>query len=278
MAWAAVNTKLLTMPGVRQLPTAAHKVLWLAGRLHCGEFETDGLIESAALPLLAFEAGVDVDQAQQLIRGLKETGLWTSHPKGWVDATFLDDNSSHEVRERARERDRGKKKRRRSSGLAPGDSTGGQHRGTSGGEAPGGVPKAQVQGEKQLQPEGHFYIDAERISPDDTAVGHAHSNGHNAVQFGDVGRQLRVRQILEGAVDACMFFEGSAEERWYAHIKQLALDLAARVDLSESTIGMRAKKFFDTQYWVHEGDSKQADYLRSHMLKAVPKKRRAAAQ
>src|SRR5579859_8081622 len=121
MSWAAVNTKTLTTPALRQLPSAAHKVLWLAGRLHCAEFETDGLIETAALPLLAFETGVDDDQARQIVSALLEVGLWTSNPRGWVDATFLDDNSSHEVRERARERDRDKKRRRRSSVAAPGD-------------------------------------------------------------------------------------------------------------------------------------------------------------
>jgi hypothetical protein len=267
MSWAAVNTKALTTPALRQLPSAAHKLLWLAGRLHCAEFLTNGLIETAALPLLAFEAGVDVDQARQFVRALLEVGLWTSDPRGWIDTTFLDDNSSREVRERALERDRDKKRKKRGSGVSPGDSTGGQHRGTAPGDSPSdvpqGVPKAQVERERQ-----YTETETERTPPKGTHLSDTAGEVAQRVQNGrihvDGDRRERIKELLINAIQEHGSRTEKADQRWLAYVDQLSVELA-RANVTERELKGRARTWFDESVWSNLGDLQQKAKMRIYM-------------
>jgi hypothetical protein len=100
------------------------------------------------------------------------------------------------------------------------------------------------------------------------------SNGHGNGQVSetiDSQRPTRVRWILTTAVAKCML-RRAARDQWLAHVKELSVELTARTDLSESTIGRRARDFFIVQSWCNRGDSEQAARLRGHMLKPVKKK------
>jgi len=269
MSWGAVSTKIFSEPVFRQLPTPTHKLLWLAGRLHCAEFETNGLIEIAALPLLAFEVGIEAAQAQQMALGLLECGLWARHPRGWHDATFLDQNPSHEVRERARERDRLKKRKRRSLGDGPGGWPGGSPLG----EGPGGVPEAQVQNRDSTDTATETHrLPMSSTSPSDSAEPERSMNGHFPLENGDQRRRERIHQVLIAAIS-----EGNqrrtpkARLRWFAHASELSQELA-QSDLPESLLRRRALDFFRVEVWSSLGDSQQAGNLRARLLK--PRKAR----
>jgi len=106
------------------------------------------------------------------------------------------------------------------------------------------------------------------------------SNGHGPALISetiDIQRPTRVRMILTAAVASCSSCRRPVKDRWLAHVKDLSHDLAARDDLSESTIRRRVTEFFATQFWCHLGDSAQAKHLRDHVLKPVrPAKKKAA--
>ncbi len=118
MPWAAVETNVLTSPEGRRLSASA-KLLWLAGRLHCGEFETNGLIERSAIPLLMYASGA-TDAAEDLVAELVKVEWWHDTEGGWEDVGFLRSNPSHESRERRREVDAAKKQRQRTRPVPPG--------------------------------------------------------------------------------------------------------------------------------------------------------------
>jgi hypothetical protein len=278
MSWAAVSTKILTSPGIRQLPTPAHKVLWLAGRLHCAEFETDGLIETTALPLLAYEAGVEVDQARQMVLGLQECGLWKPCSQGWLDVTFPNENPTHDARERGRARDRSKKQKRRAQPQAPGDDLGGQHQGTAPGDDPGDVQGAQRQ--RQRQPQGlrhspltvltHSGSPLIGMADEVARSSNGQGRGHVTTAVHDVDRHARIRWMLADTVKGSAYLGGRAEQRWLSCVEQLTPELAVNA-ISEETLRRRARDFFGVKVWTDRGDSDQADKLREHMLKPVKK-------
>ena len=111
MAWAAVETNVLTSPAGRRLSASA-RLMWLAGRLHCAEFETDGVIEASALPLLLY-ASAATEPVDDLAAELVKVGWWAREDFGWVDVNFLKSNRAREVRERRRAADAAKKQRQR---------------------------------------------------------------------------------------------------------------------------------------------------------------------
>jgi hypothetical protein len=282
MSWAAINTRILTNPAIRQLPSPSHKLLWLSGRLHCAEFETDGLIETSALPLLAFTVGIDVDQARQMVLGLQECGLWKPCSQGWLDVTFSDENPTHEARERGRARDRSKKQKRRTQPIAPGDTLGGHPGGTAPGDNPGEVHGAQIQIQRQPQGLRHSPLTVLTHSGSPLSGAAAEvarfSNGQGKfhVTTTDVDPHARIYGMLTEALDAGKLLRKSdAVQRWVRHIDQLTPELAARTDISESTLRRRAREFFQTAEWIRRGDSQEADWFRRHMLKPVKTRNKA---
>lgn len=107
------------------------------------------------------------------------------------------------------------------------------------------------------------------------------SNGNGHVQLRDtldLERATRIRWCLEDNVETCQHFRGIAHERWMHHVQQLSGELAGRADLSESTIGRRARRFFVVEAWSDLGDSKQARHLWQHMLQKVSKHKKAASK
>jgi len=106
------------------------------------------------------------------------------------------------------------------------------------------------------------------------------SNGHGpavqTVALHDLDRHDRVHKALVYQVDDCRYFKGQARQRWLAVVGQLAIDATAREDLSESTIGRRARDFFVNEHWVNLGNDKQVRYFRQVMLKAIQKRRSVA--
>ena len=141
MAYAAVETNVLTSPEGRRLSASA-KLLWLAGRLHCAEYETDGLIEASALPLLVYASGAE-EPVEDLIAELVQVGWWQHDQLGVRDVHFLKSNAAHEVRERRRAADAEKKRRLRVRGVPEG-----QPRGTSPRAVPLGRPPDKRRGEE----------------------------------------------------------------------------------------------------------------------------------
>jgi hypothetical protein len=91
--------------------SAEAKTLFVAVRLYCGERETDGEISRGQLMAVAEEAEVadPIPIAAQWVK----RGRWEKTEEGWRDVGFLDDNITHDARERERQRLRDYRRRQK---------------------------------------------------------------------------------------------------------------------------------------------------------------------
>ncbi len=104
LPWCAFEVALFRDPTFRRLSWQA-KLLFFAGRAHCSENLTDGLVQAEDLALVAAEAGVGPEHATELTR----SGLWRRSDEGYHDERFGRTNPKAEVRVKAWKRDRDRK-------------------------------------------------------------------------------------------------------------------------------------------------------------------------
>lgn len=119
MGWVKLDDAFFTdQRAVRAGPDG--RALYLAGLCFCARNETDGRIDSEALPVIAALAGVPQDVAARLIT----IGLWTQRDDCWVVPNYLRYNPSREQLEAKRAADAERQRRSRSESRRDSEATG----------------------------------------------------------------------------------------------------------------------------------------------------------
>lgn len=111
-SWVRLDASWLHNPKVRRSGLFG-RALWLAGVLYAYRQNTDGQVSADVLDLLATEAGLTMDQAQEASSKLLEVGLWEREPDGWHIHDYETCQETSEERESRRAQDRERQRRRR---------------------------------------------------------------------------------------------------------------------------------------------------------------------
>ena len=94
------------------------RALWIAGLCYAYAQDTDGHLSADVLDLLAAEAGLTLDQAQEAATKLMDVGLWELEPDGWQIHDYATCQETTDEREARRSQDRERQRRRRAKGVA----------------------------------------------------------------------------------------------------------------------------------------------------------------
>lgn len=110
MGWIKVATSFTRHPkALKAGPTARH--LYLCSLMWAGEYDTDGAIPAYALGVLATDAGIPIDEVQDVADKLMEVGLWERTADGWQVHDWSEWQSTADERERKAELNRERQRR-----------------------------------------------------------------------------------------------------------------------------------------------------------------------
>lgn len=126
MSWVRLDDSMPTNPKVLAAPVGA-RYLYVVGLCYCARELTDGVIPSAALPIILATAGA----AKRAPADLVAAGLWVEEGTNFVVPDYLEFNPSREQvladRAKAKERQRkfreSQRDRRRDNGRSNGGSS-----------------------------------------------------------------------------------------------------------------------------------------------------------
>jgi hypothetical protein len=91
------------------------RALYLAGLCWCSSQLSNGVTPAELLPLLAFDAGVPLDDAAVAADRLVEVGLWERVPEGWKVHDYEEHQRTREQVEHERELNRKRQQKKRST-------------------------------------------------------------------------------------------------------------------------------------------------------------------
>lgn len=112
-SWVRLDASWLHNPKVRKAGLFG-RALYIAAVLYAYRQNTDGAVDADVLDLLATEAGLTMEQAQEAASRLMEIGLWEREPDGWHIHDYEHCQETSDERESRRAQDRERQRRRRS--------------------------------------------------------------------------------------------------------------------------------------------------------------------
>lgn len=116
-SWVRLDSAWLHNPKVRRAGLFG-RALYIAAMLYAFRQNTDGAVSADVLDLLAAEAGLTMEQAQEAATRLMEVNLWDLEPDGWHIHDYENCQETSDEREGRREQDRERQRRRRAAGVA----------------------------------------------------------------------------------------------------------------------------------------------------------------
>jgi hypothetical protein len=115
--WVRLDVYHLRNPKMRKAGLFG-RALWIAGLCYAYAQDTDGQISADVLDLLAAEAGLTLDQAQEAASKLTDVGVWVLEPDGWRMHDYENCQETSAERDTRRSQDRERQRRRRQKQLA----------------------------------------------------------------------------------------------------------------------------------------------------------------
>lgn len=115
--WVRLDVYHLRNPKLRKAGLFG-RALWIAGLCYAYAQDTDGHISADVLDLLAAEAGLTLDQAQEAATKLMDVGVWELEPDGWQMHDYATCQETSAERDARRSQERERQRRRRAKQLA----------------------------------------------------------------------------------------------------------------------------------------------------------------